>query len=112
MNIILQSLYYVTSDFYFWPSMTFTTMVGIFIGAVIYDGDLKQIGKALVAISSYILLLTTANLTRVIPEINVVVNPYKPIAGIVTMVIVTIFYLLGMFLGVLITKHAHRGRKI
>lgn len=110
INLIIQSFNYVTRDFYFWPSMTFTTMVGIFIGAVIYDGDLKQVRKGLVALASYVILLAIVNLSRVIPEISIVPNPYKSVAGIVTMVLVTIFYLLGMWLGVKITKHAHKGR--
>jgi len=110
IDIILQAFKYVTSDFYFWPSMTFTTMVGIFIGAVIYDGDVREVRKGLIALASYVLLLATVNLTRVIPEIGAASVPYKPIAGIVTMILVTVFYLFGMWLGVKITKRAHKGR--
>ena len=41
MNLILSEIIYVISDSFFLPSMAFTTMLGIFIGAVIYDGDLN-----------------------------------------------------------------------
>lgn len=109
INIISQSFLYVVSDPYFWPSMSFTTIIGIFIGAVIYNGDLVQVRKALVAIGSYVLLLSIVNLSRVLPEVGIVANPYKPIAGIVTMIIVTFFYLLGMWLGVKITRRAHKN---
>lgn len=110
INIIWQSLLYVTDDPFFFASMGFTTAVGIFIGAVIYDGDLKQIKKVIFSLSSYMVLLLITNLSRAIPEMSVVTSPFKPIASAVTMIIVTIFYLIGMYLGVKITKRAHKGR--
>ena len=110
IDLIYQAILYVTGDLFFWPSMAFTTMVGIFIGAVVYDGDTKQIQKFLVSLFSYVVILLTVNLTRVIPEIQIASVPHKQIAAAVTTLVVTLFYLLGMTLGVKLVKHAHRGR--
>jgi hypothetical protein len=89
--------------------MGFTTLIGIFIGSVIYDGDMDQIKKALIALSSYCLMLVVSTLTRVLPQIPIVepIKTYQLFAGVTTILIVTFFYLLGMFLGVIITKKAH-----
>ena len=108
INLIAQSFNYVVGDTYFWPSMTFTTLVGIFISAVIYDGNLEQVKKGLFAIFSYVMLLITVTATRVIDEIPIAPVPYKPIAGLVTTFIVTAFYLFGMWIGVRIVKHARQ----
>ena len=110
INIIWQSILYVVNDPFFLASMGFTTAVGIFIGAVIYDGDLKQIKKVIFSLSSYMMLLLVTNLSRTIPEITIATSAHKPIASAVTMIIVTVFYLLGMYMGVGITKRAHKGR--
>lgn len=110
INIIWQSILYVTGDPFFWASMGFTTMVGIFVGAVIYDGQVDQIKKLIAALTSYVILLLVVNLTRVIPEMIMATNPFKPIASAVTTVIVTIFYLFGMWLGVKLVKRAHNGK--
>ena len=113
MNFILAATVYITTDPFFWASMAFTTMVGIFIGAVIYNGDVKEIRKALIALASYCVLIIITNASRVFPQLDKVTPDlsYMPFAGIVTIVIVTFFYLLGMVIGVRITKHAHRNLK-
>jgi hypothetical protein len=110
MNILFSSFFYVIQDTYFWPSMAFTVMVGIFIGSVIYDGDLVQIKKLIFSLIAYMSLLLMVNLGRILPEISVVSEPHKPVAATVTMVVVTLFYLFGMWLGVKITQKAHPGR--
>jgi hypothetical protein len=101
----------VINAMYFLPSMTFTTLVGIFIGSVIYNGDLRQIKKALVAIGCYVSLLTITTITRVMPAINTATAPYKALASIITIIIITIFYVFGIYLGVRITKKAHQSTK-
>ncbi len=112
MNITLlyQSLLYITADPFFWPSMSFTTLIGIFVGSVVYDGDMEQIRKALITLSSYCFMLFTITATRVIPTIPYAVHAERSFAGIVTIVLVTIFYILGMFLGVYITRKAHHHK--
>ena len=108
MNTFLLSLSYVISDPFFWPSMAFTTMIGIFLGAVVYDGELNQVRKFIISLFFYVILLITVNLTRAFPDIMVISEPYKPLSSTVTTLIITLFYLLGVFLGVYIVKRAHK----
>jgi RsiW-degrading membrane proteinase PrsW (M82 family) len=112
MNIafLYQSFFYITSDPFFWPSMSFTTLIGIFIGSVIYDGDMEQIRKALITLCSYCFMLLTVTTTRIMPTIPFTTHPERPFAGVVTIFLVTIFYILGMFLGVFITRKAHNHK--
>lgn len=116
MNLFLLTSWaaflYVTSDPFFWPSMTFTTLIGIFIGSVIYDGDVEQIRKAIIMLSSYVIMIILVTLTRVIDDITPSITQGKPFAGLITISIVTFFYLIGMLLGVVITKMAHKERII
>jgi len=113
IDLIMKATIFVMGDMYFWPAMTFTTLVGIFIGAVIHDGDMKQVTRTLISIVSYAILITTVNLTRIIPQLNLL-NKQIPIAynqafaSPVTIVVVTLFYLLGVFLGVCLVKRAHK----
>lgn len=111
--IILQSLVYVISDPFFWPAMAFTTIVGIFMGAVIFDGDSQQARKTLFALIFYILLVASVNLSRTLPQISsgVAADPYKPIASVVATILVSIFYLSGVYLGVKIVKRAHKANE-
>lgn len=102
---------YVFSEPYFWPSMAFTTMIAIFIGSVIYDGDLSEIKKMLVSLLAYSLLLVVANYTRIAKDLPIVTSP-KPLAFLVTLIVVSIFYVLGTFIGAWITKRAHKDRQI
>jgi hypothetical protein len=102
-------MYVINQDF-FWASMGFTTLIGIFIGSVIYDGDMHEMKKGLIALGSYGVMLLISNSTRIIPQIHTTEPQkiYQLFAGLITIGVVTIFYLLGMFLGVVITKKAHK----
>ena len=42
ITLIYKAAIYVMSDPFFWPSMAFTTLVGIFVGAVIHNGDMHR----------------------------------------------------------------------
>jgi hypothetical protein len=111
MNLILQSIYYVAGDPFFWPSMAFTTMTGIFIGAVVYDGELEAVKKTIFSLLCFVALLVTVNLTRALPDVQTTVASFKPISSATTTVIVSLFYLGGMLLGVKLVKRAHKGRE-
>ena len=110
MNFTIESIKYVVSDYYFVPSMAIVTMMGIFIGAVIYNGDVKEIRKVIAVVLTYALLLAMANLSRIIPLLDTAETSYQPFAGITTLLFVTLFYVLGMFWGVYLTKKAHKGK--
>ena len=102
--MIYACINYVISDPYFWPSMAFTTLVGIFIGAVVYDGLLHEVKKMLLSLTVYAFIILTVNLGRALPDVYAIEESFKPLAPSVTIVLVTVFYLLGMYLGVKIVN--------
>lgn len=99
---------YIVSAPYFYQTMAAVTICAMFIGATIYDGMIKNVLKAVLAIGVYALFLTFTNLIRIgeqnIPEGNV----GQAYASTATVVFITFFYLLGMALGVTITKFAQK----
>jgi len=108
IDTFLCTLNYVVRDPFFWPSMAFTVMVAIFIGAIIYNGDIEQVKKALLFLGCYVGLLLTVNVSRVIPTVADATHPERPFGSAVTIVLVTFFYLLGMALGVLLVRGARK----
>lgn len=106
MDFFLPAFPYVMGDMYFWPSMAFTTMIAIFVGAIVYDGIIEDVKKAVITLTSYIILLFIVNFTRISPLLKNVApeNRQMPFAGIVSLILVTAFYLLGLWLGVRIVK--------
>lgn len=112
MNYLFESLRYVMTDAYFLPAMGFTCAIGVFIGSLLYDGLLPEVKKAIISIISYAFLVSMTNFGRIVPIVlsGRVHEVKQPFAGIATLVFVTVYYILGMLLGVMITRHAHKGR--
>lgn len=112
MNYFIESLTYVVSDQYFLMAMGMTISIGMFIGALLYDGILSDLRKATVSIAMYAMLLVMTNYSRIAPIIFAgdVHDVKQPFAGIVTILTVTIAYLLGLWIGVLTTSKAHKGK--
>lgn len=112
MNYLALSIAYVVSDQFFWLSMATTTIIGICLGAVLYDGLLTQIKKTILVLIGYVFLVMTTDMARILPLIATgkVVNPAQPLAAVTTMAFVTLFYCAGMLLGVGITNKAHGGK--
>jgi len=105
-----ESVLYVMADPYFWPSMAIIVMIGLFIGSTIYDGCVKEIKKMILSLSIYGLMIITVISSRVLPDyFDGKFILHHPFSGIATVLLVTIFYSLGMYFGVLLTKHAHKG---
>ena len=113
MEYLLETIKYVGGDNFFWLSMAGTTIVGLYIGAIVYNGDVIQVRKMLVALISYVSLLVFADLSRIIPTVasSHVANKSQPFAGVMTTFLITIFYLFGMWLGVKVVRLA-RGHKM
>lgn len=111
--MILSALFYIINDPFFWPSMSFTTIVGIFIGAVVHNGEVKQIKKTCLSILIYVMLVISVNFSRIFPHLDTAslttqTSP-QPLASTETILFVTIFYFFGMIVGVLMVKEAHRS---
>ena len=110
IEVVGGTINYVIWDTFFWPAMAFTTTIGVFIGAVIYDGLLDEIKKMVLSLTVYGLIIATVNLTRIVPHLSNgdVTDPTRPLASIATLLLVTIFYLLGMYIGVRMVNKAHK----
>lgn len=110
MKYLLQAILYVISDPFFWPSMGFTASIGVFVGSVIYDGVLSDLKKMLFSLMSYAILIVSVSLARVVPQIATMepTKVYQPFASIITIFVVSIFYGIGTYLGVCLTKKAHK----
>lgn len=113
MIYFIESLKYVTSDPYFVLAMSLTSCTGIFIGAVLYGGLMGEARKAIVAVLSYVGLLVASNVSRVLPIIarGGFHETYQPFAGLATILLVTLFYVIGVILGVRVTCRAHNCHK-
>lgn len=113
-GFLLPSALYVTSDPYFWPSMAITVIIGYLVGAVIYDGILRDVSKAIVTVFSYAFMIVSVSATRIFPQImgpNSIIDRTKPLAGLWTIFFVTIFYLIGMWIGVVLCRYAVKNQK-
>lgn len=110
-NPFIDAIIYVASDQYFTIAMALTMIMGMFISAAIYDGETKEIKKFLISMGAYVSLILMTTYARVVPNLYTITpsKQYMTFAGTVTIVLVTIFYLLGMCLGILITRLAHKG---
>ena len=112
-DIFVNATNYVVGDQHFWLSMALTSMISMYVGSVVYNGDLKEIKKGLVAVGAYAGILAITNAWRIIPSLANLPSEvsHLPLAGIITLTFVSIFYIFGMFLGVSITKYAHNNKR-
>lgn len=111
---LLLSFMYIAEDPYFWPSMAVTVMIGLFIGAVIYDGCVEYVKKFLISSIFLVMLISTVSVLRIGPQLEnfTLMTHGEPLAGLATIISVTVFYLLAMVAGVRVTRHVHKGRHL
>lgn len=110
-QMILSSVPYVISDQYFWVAMGLTVSMAMFVGAILYNGNLDQIRKGIVSMGSYAIVLLYTNISRVSSHVDSAEYPHMPFAGAATIGVVTIFYFIGMYLGVLMLNLTNRRGK-
>ena len=108
MQTIIESLNYVLTAPYFWESMSLLTASGIFIGSVVYNGDYERLKRGLITLLPLISFWLMATISRI--NSVEIANHYQAYAGTITILLVTIFYFIGMLMGVFITRHIHRKR--
>lgn len=113
MEAIVGSFSYVVNANFFWGSMGFTVATAMFMGAMIYDGHMKQLSKGVVTIISYMGLLVLTTGSRILPLFESgtlsLERQTMALAGISTIVIVTFFWAIGLFIGVTILKKKHHS---
>lgn len=87
--------------------MGLTTSIAMFVGASIYNGNFEQAKKGVFAVGSYGTMLAWTIFSRVLPnalERNFVYSDGRAFAGLVTIIYVTIFWMLGIGMGVTVYK--------
>lgn len=79
----------------------------MFVGAAIYDGELKAFSKGVLLILTYSFLLLAVLVPRISSQIitHDIQNLVMAWAGTVTVAVVTLAYVLGMVWGILVVKH-------
>lgn len=110
-NLCWQTILYVTGAPNFWLAMGMTTATAMLIGALIWDGNLRQVTKAIVTLGSYVIMLIWLLIDRianVIPARSLEVNEFT-YAGIFSIIITSFFWILGIELGVLIFNRRYKG---
>lgn len=115
--IILDAIQYVVSAPFFWPAMGFTTATAMFIGVLLHDGNVKQVQKAEVTLLTFALFLIITTTPRILSHSENISAEHLPavLGGVTTILVVTLFYSLGLMFGVLIaykragieTRRAH-----
>lgn len=107
-----ETISYISNAPYFWLSMGMTTAVAIFVGAIVYDGELNTATKGIISIGLYGFFIFQTGFTRISSFLAKYPETYTPrsYAGLVTILFITFFWLTGVLLGVL-TSYWVRKRK-
>lgn len=103
INLFVDSLKFVSEQTLFWQSMGFTSGMAIFVGVILFNGNSAQAKKGTLAILSYAAMLLWTTIMRILPsaiERNFIYTDGRPFAGIVTIFYITIFWILGIIIGV------------
>lgn len=102
-NLIIDAFYFVVGENMFWGSMGFTTAMAMFVGVLLYNGNIDHAKRGLFGVLSYAAMLFWTTLVRVMPnalEHNFTYNSPRPFAGLMTILLITFFWMLGVFIGV------------
>lgn len=112
----LLSVSYVINAPFFYSSMGMTAATSIFIGAAMYNGELKPASKGILAVLSYAILLLITTLPRVFDRLNNSELAFSQertsmaYAGAITIFFLTIWYILGILIGVYTVQRAHKKK--
>ena len=115
-TILDKTLPYIVKAPYFWASMGLITAVSMLLTALIFDHDIQEIKKATFAKFMFIIMLFYVTFSRVsaITSFHDAKNIPMIYAGIVTILVVTLFWFIGTFFGVLtlILTKKHNKREV
>jgi len=103
VSLFIESFKFVAGQTLFWQSMGFTTGMGIFVGVILFNGNSAQAKKGSLAILSYAAMLLWTTTMRILPnaiEREFIYTDGRPFAGIATIFYITIFWILGIIIGV------------
>lgn len=108
LKMLLDSLIYVANQNMFWGAMGFTTAMAMFIGVILYDGNVNESRKGIVAVLIYAGMILWTTSIRVIPNAvnrNFIYSNGRPFATIATVIYITIAWVIGIYIGVNFFKH-------
>lgn len=110
---LYKSMLYVAQSDYFYQAMAAVTILAMFIGLIIYNGDLNQLKKAVLTIFTYGGMISLTNVSRIMSSplglSRTLMTHGQALNGTSTVIYVTFFYLLGLALGALVHKQARKG---
>ena len=113
-DTILSGIHYVISAPFFYYGVSGTIVGGIWIGASIYEGNLRDTWKGMLTVLGYCLFLILTTVPRILNSISSLGSHSSPgmeYAGIITIGFIVIYYVLGMLLGVYTIQRARRKNK-
>jgi hypothetical protein len=108
------SLTYISSAPYFWLSMGMSAGFAMFIGAIIYDGELEYVWKGLLSVGMYGFFLAQITFTRVNYNYTIILQgltPGQAWANITTIVVLSCFWVIGVMIGVFISSFFHKNHR-
>lgn len=104
---LFESFVFVSNGLFFWQAMAMVTIISMLIGSIVYNGDINMAKKATLVISSYALMLLFTTFARIYENTGLQfsnTNYINAYAGMITTFCITLFYIVGIFLGVLAHK--------
>ena len=103
---IATSSAYVAQAPQFWPTMGTIMAISVFIGAIIYDGQMKEATRGIITLVSYCTLLLWMTISRVLQNYRPGYNHPEFIWESATSIIITsLFFIMGIILGVFVFKY-------
>lgn len=103
---IATSSAYVAQAPQFWPAMGTIMGISVFIGAIIYDGQMKEATRGIITLISYCVLLFWMTISRVLHNYRPgYANPELAWASATSIVMTSFFFIMGILLGVSVFKY-------
>ncbi|MFA5768375.1 MAG: hypothetical protein WC871_02405 [Bacteroidales bacterium] len=98
---IYNTFIYVMNGNFFWQAMAMVTIISMMIGSLICNGDLILFKKTSLVVVSYSILMILTTYARLLGnDPDVFARHVQTLAGLVTTILITCFYLFGLFLGI------------
>lgn len=109
--LIMHSIPYIVNIPYFWGSMGFTVAISMLITASLFDHDIDAIKKFAFSVLAFIMMLFVVTFTRVqyttVHDISNTTYSRESgftYAGIATIIMVFLFWEIGILLGLIVLK--------
>ncbi len=105
----------------FWGTVGFTVAIAMFVGAIVYDGNVDEIKKTIISVFSYALMLFWMAVLQIfdarIRHPEILTEFVKPTTYVIALnvIVTTIAWLLGIWLGVItvfVKKERHKKLKL